>query len=59
MLDVGCGSGVLGIASLLMGAESAVGVDIDDVAVRTAKKMPKLTMWLTALLQSAAALQIK
>ena len=32
------GSGVLGIASLLMGAESAVGVDIDDVAVRTAKE---------------------
>ncbi len=38
VLDVGCGSGVLGIASLLMGAESAVGVDIDDVAVRTAKE---------------------
>ena len=36
MLDVGCGSGVLGIAALLMGAESAVGVDIDELAVKTA-----------------------
>ncbi|MEE1060401.1 MAG: 50S ribosomal protein L11 methyltransferase [Ruminococcus sp.] len=36
VLDVGCGSGVLGIAALLMGAESAVGVDIDELAVKTA-----------------------
>lgn len=36
VLDVGCGSGILGIATLLLGAESAVGVDIDDVAVKTA-----------------------
>lgn len=38
VLDVGCGSGVLGIAALLMGAESAVGVDIDETAVKTAKE---------------------
>lgn len=38
VLDVGCGSGILGIASLLLGAKKAVGVDIDDVAVRTAKE---------------------
>lgn len=36
VLDVGCGSGILGIATLLLGAENAVGVDIDEVAVRTA-----------------------
>ncbi len=36
VLDVGCGSGILGIAALLLGAEKAVGVDIDEVAVRTA-----------------------
>lgn len=36
VLDVGCGSGILGIATLLLGAESAVGVDIDETAVRTA-----------------------
>lgn len=38
VLDVGCGSGILGIAALLMGAGSAVGVDIDETAVRTARE---------------------
>lgn len=37
-LDIGTGSGILAVASLLMGAKSAVGVDIDDVAVRVAKE---------------------
>lgn len=37
VLDVGCGSGILGIAALLTGASRAVGVDIDEVAVRTAE----------------------
>ena len=36
MLDVGCGSGILSVAGLLLGAESAVGVDIDPLAVKTA-----------------------
>lgn len=36
VLDVGCGSGILAIASLLLGAKSAVGVDIDETAVKTA-----------------------
>lgn len=35
VLDVGCGSGILAIASLLLGAKSAVGVDIDPLAVKT------------------------
>lgn len=38
VLDVGCGSGILGIATLLLGAKEAVGVDIDATAVRTAKE---------------------
>ncbi len=42
VLDVGCGSGILAIASLLLGAESAVGVDIDEVAVRTAVENAEL-----------------
>lgn len=42
VLDVGCGSGILAIASLLLGAKSAVGVDIDDVAVRTAVENAKV-----------------
>lgn len=36
VLDIGCGSGILSIASLLLGAERAVGVDIDALAVKTA-----------------------
>ncbi|MBQ6818513.1 MAG: 50S ribosomal protein L11 methyltransferase [Clostridia bacterium] len=36
VLDVGCGSGILSIAALLLDAEQAVGVDIDELAVKTA-----------------------
>ena len=32
------GSGILSIASLLFGAEKAVGVDIDELAVKTARE---------------------
>ena len=38
VLDVGCGSGILGIAAVLLGAENAFGVDIDETAVRTANE---------------------
>ena len=33
---MGCGSGILSVAALLLGAKSAVGVDIDPLAVKTA-----------------------
>lgn len=36
VLDTGCGSGILSIAALLLGADAAVGVDIDALAVKTA-----------------------
>ena len=36
VLDLGCGSGILSILSLLLGAESAVAVDIDPAAPVTA-----------------------
>lgn len=36
VLDTGCGSGILGIAALLLGAKSVTGVDIDELAVKTA-----------------------
>ncbi len=36
ILDVGCGSGILGIAALLLGAGQAEGIDIDPMCVRTA-----------------------
>ena len=38
VLDVGCGSGILGIAAVLLGAGNAFGVDIDATAVRTANE---------------------
>lgn len=41
-LDIGCGSGILSIAALLFGAESAFGVDIDPLAVKTARENGEL-----------------
>lgn len=38
VLDIGCGSGILSIAGVLLGAEKAVGVDIDKVAVRVSNE---------------------
>lgn len=42
MLDIGCGSGILAIASVLLGAEYAVGVDIDAQSVKTARENAEL-----------------
>ena len=42
MLDVGCGSGILSVAGMLLGAERVVGVDIDKLAVKVAKENGKL-----------------
>lgn len=36
LLDVGCGSGILSVAAMLLGAKQAVGVDIDPLAVKVA-----------------------
>ena len=36
VLDLGCGSGILSIAAMLFGASRAEGVDIDELAVKTA-----------------------
>lgn len=38
LLDIGTGSGILSIAACLYGAQSALGVDIDPMAVRTAQE---------------------
>ncbi|MBP5331769.1 MAG: 50S ribosomal protein L11 methyltransferase [Lachnospiraceae bacterium] len=35
VLDLGCGSGILSIAAMKLGADSAFGVDIDEIAVDT------------------------
>ncbi len=38
VIDVGCGSGILSIAALKLGAEGALGVDVDADAVASARK---------------------
>ncbi len=38
VLDVGCGSGILSMASALLGVERTVGVEIDPVAVEVARE---------------------
>ena len=42
ILDVGCGSGILTLASVLLGAESAIGIDIDLEALIHARENNKL-----------------
>lgn len=42
MLDVGCGSGILAVAALLLGAKSAVGIDIDELAVKASRENARL-----------------
>lgn len=39
VLDMGCGSGILSIGALLLGAESVTAVDIDQLATKIALKM--------------------
>lgn len=38
VIDVGCGTGILSIAALKLGAESVTAVDVDEVAVRVTKE---------------------
>jgi len=38
VLDIGCGSGILGIVSAKLGAQRVIGVDFDSVAVEVAKE---------------------
>ena len=42
VLDIGCGSGILALASLLLGADNAFGVDIDKLAIKTATENAKI-----------------
>jgi putative methylase len=37
VVDLGCGSGILGISASLFGANQVLGIDIDEDAVKTAK----------------------
>lgn len=62
MLDLGCGSGILSIASVLLGAKEAVAVDIDPIAEKIAYENAALngidkdrfTVWIGNILSDAA-----
>lgn len=38
VIDIGCGSGILSIAALKLGAQAALGVDIDPESVKSARE---------------------
>jgi ribosomal protein L11 methyltransferase len=38
IVDIGCGSGILSLAALILGARKAYGIDIDPLAVSHAKR---------------------
>lgn len=38
VIDVGCGSGILSVAALKLGAEIALGVDIDEAAIKNSRE---------------------
>jgi putative methylase len=47
ILDLGCGSGRLAIGSTLMGARKAIGVDVDEEALKVAKENIRIAERLT------------
>jgi ribosomal protein L11 methyltransferase len=38
VIDIGCGSGILSIAALKLGAAFALGVDVDEASVRASRE---------------------
>lgn len=42
VLDIGCGSGILAVTSILLGGKNAVGCDIDPIAVKVSKENAEL-----------------
>ena len=41
LVDLGCGTGILAIGSVLLGAKKAIGVDVDSAAVEIAEQNAK------------------
>jgi ribosomal protein L11 methyltransferase len=42
VIDMGCGSGILGIAALRLGASKVLGLDIDDLAIKSTMENAEL-----------------
>jgi ribosomal protein L11 methyltransferase len=58
VVDYGCGSGILAIAALKLGARSAVGVDIDPEAVAVARRNAERNGVAARFLEAGAALDL-
>jgi len=59
VLDYGSGSGILAIAALKLGAARAVGVDIDEQAIETARANARLNETAAEFRSGAAALDFQ
>jgi ribosomal protein L11 methyltransferase len=56
VLDVGCGSGILALAALALGAEQAVACDLDPIAAREAAENARANGLASGLLAFAGSL---
>ena len=57
IIDVGCGSGILSIAAIKLGASHALAVDIDEQAVRNTRENAELNQVLEKIESSLGSLQ--
>jgi ribosomal protein L11 methyltransferase len=57
VIDVGCGSGILSIAALKLGAESALGVDIDAGSILNARENANANQVSDALILEVGSVQ--
>ena len=61
VVDFGCGSGILALAALKLGAKRVIGIDIDPQALQATKKMHAATVlktvWMYTFLKTSLSLK--
>jgi ribosomal protein L11 methyltransferase len=57
IIDVGCGSGILSIAAIKLGADHALAVDIDEQAIRNTRENAEINQVLEKIESSLGSLQ--
>jgi ribosomal protein L11 methyltransferase len=57
IIDLGCGSGILSIAAIKLGADHALAVDIDEQAVRNTRENAEINQVLEKIESSLGSLQ--
>lgn len=57
VIDVGCGSGILSIAAIKLGAKAALGVDIDSDSIKNARENAKINHLGDALILAVGSVQ--